>query len=182
MILRPIRPRYCLESGLAPAEVIETVRSALARPDPDRAVVGQFAGNHFELMIDEGRRHYWSPRLSLEVEARDAGSAVHALLGPHPSVWTMFAFAYITMIFASASFAMLGLSQWLAGEFAWGLWGLPGVVLVVAAMYAVSQVGQRLAQDQADLLQEFLRATVSAAPPSGEPPSGEPASGEPPSE
>lgn len=158
MIIRPMRPRFDVKTALTPEDVVQRLRLVVDhRPGP---IVGTFAGHHAELMLDDSVRHYWSPRLSLEIEpAAEGGSVIHALLGPHPSVWTMFAFIYVTMVFSAVLCFVFGVSQWMADEHACGLWGLPMTAVVVLVMYAVSQVGQSLARDQIHQLQDsFLGA------------------------
>lgn len=159
MIIRPMRPRFDVKTVYAPEDVSRRLRTAL--DGSEGPVIGVFAGRHLELMLDDSVRHYWSPRLALEVEATDRGSVIHTLLGPHPSVWTLFAFVYITMVFSALGCFVFGVSQWLARESAWGLWGLPMIAVVVALMYAVSQTGQRLARDQIHQLQDFLLGALA---------------------
>ncbi len=149
-----MRPRYHVLTLHPPEDVIARIRAELE--EPGGTVRAAFAGHHLELMLDDSIRHYWSPRMSLEVESTEGGSVVRTLLGPHPSVWTMFAFVYVTLVFAAFTCFLFGVSQWMASEDAWGLLGLPLIACVVLGMYAISQAGQRLAKDQIHQLQDFL--------------------------
>jgi len=158
MILRPMRPRFDLLTTYDEEEVLRRIRDA--SEGGSSIVRTHFAGNHFELMIDDSVRHYWSPRLAIEVHPIERGTRLHGLIGPHPAVWTFFAFLYCTLLFAALAGATLGMSQAMAQETAWGLWFLPAAFLVVVVMYSVSRVGQRLAKDQIHQIQDFLLAAL----------------------
>ena len=149
-----MRPRFRLEVPLAPDAVHARLRSQLdATACPCRAVV---RGDHVEVMIREELLHFWSPRLSLEIEPHAEGATLQGLFGPAPHVWTMFLAAY-AFLGLTASFAgMLGLVQLGLGQTPWGLWVACGALVGGVLPYLGSQVGQGLAAEQMELLREFL--------------------------
>lgn len=104
--------------------------------------------DHFVLTVVESERHFWSPWLNVEVTPREGGAHLFARFSPHPSVWTMFAFAYLamtTLLLLSLCFAA-ALSM--SGSAPWGLAVSAGAVVVMLLLWAASQVGQRLAHAQ----------------------------------
>ena len=83
------------------------------------------------------------------------GTTVHGLIGPHPNLWTMFAFLYGSLVCVVFFGLMLGFAQMMIDRATWGLWVAAAAVLTMGVLYAVSQVGQRLAQEQMVLLRGF---------------------------
>ncbi len=171
-----MRPRFRLEVPLPPEEVHRRLSDQLGCAGcPCRADV---LGDHVEVMIREELRHFWSPRLSLEIQPQAGGAALTGLFGPNPNVWTMFLAAY-GFLLLSASFAgVLGLVQLGLDMAPWGLWVAIGCLLGCVLPYVGSQVGQRLAAEQMELLRCFLqeslgleheRANLPACPPSAAP-------------
>ncbi|MBM4393899.1 MAG: hypothetical protein FJ090_22460 [Deltaproteobacteria bacterium] len=51
----------------------------------------------FVLTVPETEQHLWSPWLTVEVSPQDTGSLIHGRFGPHPTVWTGFAFFYLIL-------------------------------------------------------------------------------------
>jgi hypothetical protein len=149
-----MRPRFQVELKMSADEALERVTRALG--DPGCPVEALRAGQHVDLMIPRADRRYWSPRLGVEFEASEPASRVHGLFGPRPSVWTLFATFYALMGFMAVIGGMLGWSQWIIDQTAWGFWFLPAAVLGALGAYGLSLVGQRLSSDQMDLLYAYL--------------------------
>lgn len=154
----PMRPRFELVVETPLDEMLS--RLHLAVQVPASPVVGMVAGNHLELMIPKERRHFWSPRLSLKLTAIEEQTRLRGLFGPRPSVWTLFATFYAFLGFIVVLAAMFGASQWSIGNPPTAFWGVPiaGVGALVA--YGLSLAGQRLAQDEMQLLDRFLRDCI----------------------
>ena len=154
MSLGPLRPRFKLDLAGTVDDEIARVETAVA--DPASRCVSRTLGNHVDITVVPEDRHFWSPCVHLDFRDSGDGVAVHGLIGPHPNVWTMFAFAYITIASATAFAVMLGLTQLWLDEHAWGLWIVPAGAVLCIAMYAFSQIGQRLAAEQTKLLSELV--------------------------
>ncbi|MCA9664256.1 MAG: hypothetical protein KC503_01675 [Myxococcales bacterium] len=162
--MRAVRPRYeerfdvSTETALARAKVMLTAEG------------GPFEGNVLDRFVDihirQADRHFWSPWLNVEVEpleGEQTGCFVHGRFGPHPNVWTLFMMLYGVLSMLSFAALMWGLSQLMAGEYAWTLWGLPPLFLLATLLYFASQVGQRLAAPQTELIIERLTAALRGA-------------------
>jgi hypothetical protein len=153
-----MRPVYDWHSEDSPEEFIERL-SQLISFDP--AVDIQFGKRHAVLSIPIEARHTWSPTLDIQVRDSDGGTHVHALLGPEPTVWTLFLFLYAATAFPSLIGAMVGLVQYNIGQPAWGLLAIPGVALFWGLIYLASFVGKRLGADQIHQLLGVLEANLS---------------------
>ena len=159
--LPPSRPRFRLEVSLRPDDVHRRLADQLACAGcPCRLEV---RGGHVEIMIRDELRHYWSPRLSIEVEAHADGAVLHGHFGPNPDVWTLFLAAYGFLGLSALFAGGLGLVQLSLGMPAWGLWVTTGSLLGLALPYMGSLVGQRLAAEQMQLLRCFLEESLGLA-------------------
>lgn len=114
----------------------------------------------FVLTVPDTEQRVWSPWLTVEVGPMEGGSHVFARFGPHPAVWTCFAFFYlalgVTCLF-SLAFAAALMST---GGQPWSL-AISGVTFVLmAVMFGVSKLGQRLARQQMEALRAELATAV----------------------
>ena len=157
----PMRPRFTLEVPLEADVLLE--RLLTPEGSPERIEIVR-AGRHLEWMIPRPARHFWSPRLSLEVVDRDEGCAVSGLFGPRPSVWTMFAAAYMGIGFVAVTASMFAASQWWIDQSPTALYAVPVCAIAALLLYAFSLFGQRLAHDE---MQLFREALLVALAPSG---------------
>lgn len=164
--LGPMRPRRAFVIPAPHPAVLAAVRAAVARGGRCH---GTMSGNHLELLVDPAERHFWSPWLSVDLLPDAEGTRIKCRYGPHPSLWTAIASLYAVLAFAALAGAVFGGTQALLGHPASGLWALPTAAGLAVALYASSQVGQRLGADQMDLLDDFLaeampEGTVLPAP------------------
>jgi hypothetical protein len=146
----------------APPQAAERLRTALA--DADCCVRGDGYGHHFVLRVPEAARHFWSPQLSLDLEATEAGATVRGLFGPHPSIWTLFVAAYGVAIFSAVTGLLFGLSQWTLGQSPLALWAVPGAALLAGLTYGVGLVGRRLGDAQVLQLRDFIDDVFAETP------------------
>lgn len=156
----PIRPRFERRIGAEPALVLERVQDALRRAGRGYAV--RVLGSHLDVTVDAAERRMWSPCVHIECVPDGATTAVHGLIGPLPSVWTMYALTMLAVATASVFAALLGWSQVLVDEEAWGLWAALGGVAALALLYVGAQAGQRLASDQTEELSSAVFAALES--------------------
>ena len=120
--------------------------------------------DHFQLSVPPGAQRVWTPWLDIDVAPCDLGTHVFARFGPHPSVWTGFAFAYLTLavgfvvalVVAGAGTLVRGGGQ------PWAL-ALAAILAALAGgLWGVAQLGQRLGRDQMQAIRaEFERALAA---------------------
>ncbi|TNE48570.1 MAG: hypothetical protein EP343_15920 [Deltaproteobacteria bacterium] len=150
-----MRPRFLLKlEDASPNEVYQKVQSHVLEGNPE--CIGMFRNPHMELMFKPEHRHFWSPRLSLEFEPYQESTVIRGLIGPHPSVWTMFMACYGSfgiLIFVGLT---LGYSQWSLQQSPWGFTMALVALVGILFSYVGSLFGQRMALEQTIRLREYL--------------------------
>ncbi|GAB4547015.1 MAG: hypothetical protein Tsb0013_06370 [Phycisphaerales bacterium] len=162
MSVAPIRPRF----ELRPAGVIDACIDALrAAFEGQGAYVYRALDHHVDITIARDQRKLWSPCVHLEFEREpDTGSTlVHALIGPHPNVWTLYAVTTLHLLLLVVFAVPFGLVQVSLGHAPWALWIALGGVAGVGGMYAISQVGRRLAREDTAELHRRVREALGVA-------------------
>lgn len=150
------RPRFRFLTPMPAEEVIDRVKNygknRVARP-----VIRQVHG-HIVLSIPEEDRHFWSPQMdvSAEHEPDHDQTLVRCLIGPMPTVWTMFMFVYGFFGFIGFVGLTLGMSQWTLEKNMWGFWLVPVSLLGMVAMWLVSVEGKKLARAEMHALKNFV--------------------------
>jgi hypothetical protein len=153
-----IRPRFQRESFLEKEEVLSRLRRALDRRD--QPVRGLIVDHHVTLKIPAEEQHFWSPQLSLEVEAREGGSLIRGLYGPRPSVWLMFVFFYAFLGFVIMVVAVIGFSEWSLGLPGRILWLLPVAGFIMLMVYLTARAGQKLGREEMIRLRDFINQVL----------------------
>jgi hypothetical protein len=156
-----IRPRFQIDVPLPAEELL----SRLVAPtrSQDAGIEGLTAGRHVEWMIPRAERHFWSPRLSLEVidaDGAEPSCRLRGLFGPRPSVWTLFAFGYGSLAFIAGIAILFGASQWWIDRTPTALWAIPICGAGALSLYAFSLFGQRLAGEEMERLRALLSETL----------------------
>lgn len=157
MPVHRLRPRFELPVSMNAVAAFDLLRRRLEEPGcPCRGLLAD-QHRHVDLRVPHEERHAWSPALSMEIREGAAGGAViHGLVGPNPAIWTMVAFAYLAFATAAAFLLTFGGVQLLLDESPWALWLGGLALLLVAAVWIASRVGQRLAAPQTAMLRRFL--------------------------
>lgn len=156
-----IRPRFNRDLDLGASEILSRLQSALQDSD---GVKGRISDHHIVLVIPEEEQHFWSPQLTIDVEATGNNSAhLRALFGPRPTVWLMFVFFYALLGFISMIVAIIGFSQLNLGLSGAILWLLPVFLGIVVMMYLSARAGQRMGHDQMSRLYRFVEEALQPA-------------------
>lgn len=163
-----MRPRFRVEAPEDAESARRRVEAALRAEGS--GVCGGRVGQRLELTVPDEDRHYWSPHLSLVFEDREDGTSVaEGRFGPHGHVWTMFVAIYAHVVFFGVAAAMYGLSQWMAAQRPWALWGVPVAAVLWVVVYLSAFYGQGLGRDQMYRLRSFVEDALTREPP-GPPP------------
>lgn len=153
-----IRPRFHYSSALPQDQILQLLQSALA--EEQAPVKGRVVDQHVYLKIPAQDQHFWSPQLSLEVEAEGDGSIVNGLFGPRESVWLMYIFFYALLGFLIMIVMIMGFSQLNLGLSARILWALPVLLLLLGLAYGTAKTGQKLGHEEMNLLYDFFRRSI----------------------
>lgn len=118
--------------------------------------------DHFLLTVPASEQRIWSPWLTIDITARDGGAHLFARFGPHPSVWTGFAFTYLTLGLGLVFSLVFAGAQAMVGGGLWSLAISGGVLVAAAGMWTASRVGLRLARDQMEAVRHELDRAIAA--------------------
>ena len=131
--------------------------------DPPAGIKGIIIDNHIILDITQENQHYWSPQLNFRIEQDEADknkSIVSGLIGPKPSVWTMFMFIYFMIGIIGFFLSSFGVSKLMLGEYSNWILAIPIAILLMLSAYGVGKYGEHLAKDQIELLKQFVRDAI----------------------
>ena len=119
---------------------------------------------HLILSYPQQHRHFWSPVVDLNIEPRpDKTSLVRVLIGPEPSIWTMFMFFYSIGGLAIMLGIVFGTSQYILGKGSWLFLLIPVGVLIIGFFYFAGLAGKSKAQDQMLELKSFVEEATGEA-------------------
>ena len=151
-----LRPPLRLHSPLTVDEIVDRLRKQLALETT--SVTATIVGGYVVLRIPEAQTHYWSPQLSLTLEAEEeGGTSLHGLFMPQPSVWTLFVWIYAVIVFGGFCGGIYGFAQRHLEQPAYALWSIPLAALLVFIVYSAASMGQHMGRDQMEELRGFLR-------------------------
>jgi hypothetical protein len=154
-----IRPRIRFEYKDSPSGFSETIKRRL---NQQNNIDGEVLSNFITIYPVQEDQHYWSPQLTLTMEATEKGSLIRGLYGPQPSVWTMFIFFYALIGFATLMVSMIGLSFLSLGKDASILWLVPVLILLFCSLYVVAYLGQKFGHQQMIYLHHFMEECVGS--------------------
>ena len=160
MRLGPVRPRFHM---MLPGSVEESMARVVAAATlPEHRCVCRVLGRHIDIALVREDRRRWSPCVQLEFadQPQGEGAQVHGLVGPHPNLWTLFAFLNISVALLGGIGVMLGLVQVSLEMAPWGFWVTIASVAALVGMYLVSQFGQRCAAAQTHFLRDLVEGAL----------------------
>jgi hypothetical protein len=131
-----------------------------AGKDSAESIRASIIDHHIILKVPTAERHYWSPQLSLELEAHHGGTLIRGLFGPKPAVWTMFMFLYAAVGFFTLMGLIFGLSQMMIDQTPWALWSFPAGVGIILIIYMVARAGRAIGSEQMHMLHRHYQAIV----------------------
>lgn len=165
-----IRPSFAVELQRPSPQVIEELAAALATGSfplrrarvPGGGDSGRRDRDHLTLTVEPSEQRLWSPWLAIDVTANDGGTLIFARFSPHPSVWTGFAFAYLTLGVILLFSLMFAGAQAMTGAVLWPLLVSAGAACALGALWAVTQIGIRLARGQMEALHAALDRAINS--------------------
>lgn len=163
--LPPMRPKFEFTFPIVPDHAIELLESIM--DNNDHPIEGRSAGNHLMLVIPIKDRHFWSPWLNLEARPYcpdPDGKLITHIKGrfsPNPSVWTGFMMTYSSLAVLAFLAVIFALSQVMMDDSPWALQALIPLGLIAGVMYWSSLLGQKLAQEQMQLLYRVTLETLA---------------------
>lgn len=167
MLFPAIRPHFDLEVP-DPEHVLQRLevylRDHACDGGKEDCIRGWVHPPYAELAVATGQRHLWSPRLAVRLDHDAAQAVLHCRLQPEPGTWTMYmagwaVLAVLTMLVIGFGCAQLMMN----GTPTIALYGMPATLAAAVILYISALLGQRLGEDQVDLLCDALRRAVDDA-------------------
>lgn len=154
-----IRPRFKEQLSLNKESLKEQISQSL---EDSAECVGLISESYCVLKIPIQERHYWSPQLTITIEAEEDKQqiTVRGLYGPKPSVWAVFFMGYAALGVLSLFAGVFGLSQLMLEKPAPILWSIPVFGLVALILYFVAQGGQKIGAEQMFRLHHFYEEAM----------------------
>ena len=154
-----VRPRFRIETTDSIESWSEKIKQGLQK---DAAPCqGQVSpGGFITLFLPKEEQHYWSPQLNVTMEKTDEGCIIRGLLGPRPTVWTMFVFFYFIIGFAALIISFVGFSYVSLGKPGTILWLVPVLILVFLSLYLVAYFGKKMGRNQMITLHKFFEEST----------------------
>jgi len=134
----------------------------LLKKSPE-GIHGRIVNKHITLDIVGEEVHYWSPQLSFRVEQNEEdvnSTIISGLIGPRPGVWTLFMFIYFLIAVVGFFISSFGVSRMMLGEYSHLILAFPIAILFMLTAYKVGKYGERLAEDQIEILKQFVRDAI----------------------
>jgi hypothetical protein len=94
-------------------------------------------------------RHFWSPRLNLELETTEnGGTRIEGNYGPNANVWGPFLYGYLLTGTFGLFAGVFGFAQCLVGQQPWALWIFGAMLATGIGLYVGAQFGQKLCDEE----------------------------------
>ena len=159
-----LRPRYKFSTDLTSEYIRSQLKAALKNK-----VINEYelqhrsVQGHLLISFPQKHKHFWSPTIDINLEkGPEYKTVVRVLMGPEPSIWTMFMFFYTLGALAMTAGLVLGYSQWSLGKGVMALWLIPIGFAIILFFYLAALGGKAKAQEQMKVLKTFVEeATVS---------------------
>ncbi|MDZ7846069.1 MAG: hypothetical protein U5L96_04520 [Owenweeksia sp.] len=159
-------PSLCPRYRFTTNQSADVIRSAVRRllKDKEKNQLGlqqRSVSNHLILVFPRKQKHFWSPTMDVNFEKTPHGKTkVRMLLGPEPSIWTMFVFFYTIGGLMAAVGIVLGSSQYILGHNSWYFLLIPAGLVIIGAFYLAALVGKGRASEQMYILKNFMEEAM----------------------
>jgi hypothetical protein len=145
------------------------IKKAIALLDTKKyPLQGKVVDNHVIIDIPQADTHYWSPQLNMRIEKDELDEKVsylRGMIGPKPTVWTLFMFVYFSIGFLGFVMSSYGISKSFIGEKTILIWGFPIAILIMLTAYRAGKQGEKLGQEQIDIIKTYIRELAAPSKP-----------------
>lgn len=164
-----LQPRYSRDIAASPELVLQTLRKAFSPHAGD--VRMEFRGAHAQVSVAPEVGRWWSPWLTIEVEARDDDHAhIVGRFGSNPAFFTLWMMSLASSLVIAFSVGCFAAIQFFVGESpTLALWGFGFVTMVCFVLAGIPLVGQHYARDQLQLINDRLEECFSGITQTAEP-------------
>lgn len=155
-----MRPQFDFDVSCDYSQSFKRLSQAL---ESSSTVTGTVFADSAILKIPAQETHLWTPQLKVSVEKSPTGGCrIHGLIGPRPSIWSLFMASYVAWSFIIMMSLVFGSSQATLSQSAWAFWGVPLGVLGLLLTYVTARFGRRIGRPQSRVLKDFLEASIQS--------------------
>lgn len=113
--------------------------------------------SHMIVSMAKPEKHFWSPEMDISFDELESGqSGIRILIGPAAGIWTLFMFLYTALSVMAIAGMVLGYSQQILHQAAWGWWLVPAAALLAVIVYLAGRYGRYKARCQMHDLKFFF--------------------------
>ena len=149
-----LRPRYRFVSNHSHKTLSSALQNALSS---QHQFNWNHAKSHMIVSMARPRKHFWSPEMDISFDELDSGqSGIRILIGPAAGIWTLFMFLYTAASVMAIGGLVLGYSQQVLDQQAWGWWFVPAAMVMAGFIYIAGRYGRYRARCQMHELKYFF--------------------------
>ncbi|MEE9429946.1 MAG: hypothetical protein V3V16_02830 [Melioribacteraceae bacterium] len=154
-----MRPRVKVISKLSKDEIQDRIKNYIE--SSDNSCDGWVRDGLAVVCAGGKDKHLWTPQLSLQFDDIETGTEVRGVIGPGPSVWTGFIFAFALLGFITFVILMWGLINFSLGNDSTVLWFIPVILSLIIGVYVLARFGQKLSKEEVVQLNDFVEENLS---------------------
>lgn len=154
------RVRFKLFTNLTKEEYIENLKSYI-NENPNQ-FTGTINSEISTIYVRNDNQNYWKPNLALSIGKEENTTVIRGVFGPSSSVWTFYMFIYFLLAIALMVFGSMYFveKQIKTNNYPWALTASIITSVLLLANYLISQIGQRLSQEEMKLLRKFAEEST----------------------
>lgn len=150
-----LRPRFKIEIPRSNTSVLgDFEQSKTSQSD----IIINRLDDHVFLKLPKHKEHFWSPQLHLEINEVDKNNCIlHGLIGPNPTMWTLFMFFHFIIAGLFIAFGIWAYTNWtLKTNYAFQLSLALLMVIIWIALYFGGRIGKASSKAEMHTLNDFM--------------------------
>lgn len=158
-----LRPRYQFQSPQEAQKLYQQIIAALKKQSTSpNSLPWRTVSGHIVVNVPPAQKHFWSPHLDVNIEPQmEGGTTVRVLVGPAPTVWTLFMFFYALFILMFLGGLILGYSQYILHKPTSWFWLVPLSVVLAGALWGIGLIGKNTGKAQTRQLIHFIEKALN---------------------
>lgn len=160
-----IRKRICYATKYPTEEVIDILNQKLE--DPSSNLEGHWLDDELILNLPENNRQPWSPRMKFIISPKEEDEGFGFIKGfvePQSFLWTLFIAFYTLIGILGILGSIYGFKKFRLEGDPDLLWFIPATLLFLTSFFLLSKLGQRMLDEQIDIMNTFIRDIRAETP------------------
>jgi len=150
-----LRPRFKIEIPRSNTSVLEDFEKS--KTNQSDIIINRL-DDHVFLKLPKHIEHFWSPQLHLEINEVDQNNCLlHGLIGPNPTMWTLFMFFHFIIAGLFIAFGIWAYTNWtLKTNYIFQLSLALLMVIIWVALYFGGRIGKASSKTEMHTLHNFM--------------------------